>query len=152
MKKICLISSAGGHLEELNQLKSAIELYECFYVLTETDASKKLKSNKYLVHDMNRKNKICKLLSMMSMFCEQGKVFLKEKPDVIITTGAAIAIPMCVLGKIFRKKVIYIESFAKIYTPNKTGVFLYKLADVFIVQWKALLERYPKATYGGWIY
>lgn len=63
---------------------------------------------------------------------------MREKPDVILTTGAAVAIPMCVIGKLFRKKVIYIESFARMTTPNKTGLLIYKFADLFIIQWEAL--------------
>jgi uncharacterized protein Veg len=48
--------------------------------------------------------------------------------------------------------MIYIESFARMKTLNKSGKFLYKYADLFIVQWEELLKCYPKAVYGGWIY
>ena len=80
------------------------------------------------------------------------KYLLEEKPDVILTTGAAVAIPMCIIGKIFGKKVIYIESYARINSPNKTGKLIYKFADLFIIQWEELRRFYPKAVYGGAIY
>ena len=153
-KKVCLISSSGGHLEQIKQLTEVINRYECFFVVPRTKATETMKQKKYIVSDLVRTNKFALLIRMMKMMIEQLIIFLKEKPDVIITTGAAVAIPMCVIGKIFRKKVIYIESFARIYTPNKTGMFIYKykLADLFIVQWEELKKYYPKAVYGGWIY
>ena len=40
MKKICLIASSGGHLEEINQLNDVINKYNCYYVVTNTDADK----------------------------------------------------------------------------------------------------------------
>ena len=88
----------------------------------------------------------------MITFVQQLFIFLKERPDVVITTGAGLAIPTCIYAKLFKKKVVYIESFARINSVNKTGKLIYKYADLFIVQWETLLEFYPNATYGGWIY
>lgn len=151
-KKVCLISSSGGHLEQIKQLKSVIEKYDCFYVVSRTKATEAMKQKHYIVSDLKRTNKIVKVLRMTRMMLEQFRIFLKEKPDVIITTGAAVAIPMCVIGKKFHKKVIYIESYARMTTPNKTGQFIYKYADLFIIQWEALKKYYPDAVYGGSIY
>ena len=61
-------------------------------------------------------------------------------------------IPISVIAKKFGKKLIYIESFAKINDPTKTGQFLYKYADQFYVQWEGMLEFYPDAIYLGGIY
>ena len=93
-----------------------------------------------------------KIFRIVKMFYEQLQIFLREKPDFIITTGAGIAIPTCLIAKFFKKKVIYIESFARINTINKSGKFIYKFADLFVVQWESLLKYYPKAVYWGWIY
>ena len=78
--------------------------------------------------------------------------YLKLRPDYIITTGAHTAGPMCCIGKIFGSHIIYIETFANKKTKTVTGRLLYPIADVFIVQWKEMLELYPDAIYGGWIY
>ena len=79
---------------------------------------------------------------------------IKYNPDVIVTTGANTAAAMCCLGKIFRKKVIYIESFAKNNSPTVTGKMIYKLHayTTFVVQWENMLKYYPKAECWGWIY
>ncbi|WP_281288029.1 PssD/Cps14F family polysaccharide biosynthesis glycosyltransferase [Bacillus rubiinfantis] len=79
-------------------------------------------------------------------------IFLKEKPDVIITTGAHTAVPMCYIAKLFGKKVIYIESFAKTKSASLSGRLIYPIADLFVVQWEKMLEVYPKAVYGGSIF
>ena len=152
MKKVCFISSAGGHLEQIKQLKQVINNYDCFFVTSKTKATEKMKEKKYFVDDLNRKSKLLKLISMCSMLIQQLKIFVKGKPDVIITTGAAIAIPMCLFGHLFKKKVIYIESYARMKSVNKSGRVIYKFADLFIVQWEELLKYYPKAVYGGCIY
>ena len=79
-------------------------------------------------------------------------LFLKFKPDVIVTTGAHTCVAMCYIAKIFKKKVIYIESFANIETKTLTGKLIYPIADVFVVQWHSMLKLYPKAKYEGWIF
>lgn len=151
-KKVCLISSSGGHLEQIKQLKDVYNKYDCFYVVTRTKATEAMKQKHYIVSDLVRKNKIVMLLRMMRMALEQIRIFIVERPDVILTTGAAVAIPMCLIGKMFHRKVIYIESFARMTTPNKTGLLIYRFADLFIIQWEELKKYYPKAVYGGSIY
>lgn len=152
MKKICFICSGGGHFEQIKQLNTVREKYEWFYVLTKTKITEEVKGKKYLITFLGRTNKINYFVNIIIWFIEEFFVFLKERPDVIITTGAADTIPMCLIAKRFKKKIIFIETFARRTEPSKTGKFLYKYADVFIVQWKELLEFYPKAIYGGWIY
>lgn len=152
MKKICFISSAGGHLEQVRQLKNIISSNQVFYVTNKTIATKKIQEKKYLVSDLNRQNKFNFLLTMMITGLQQLVIFFRERPDVVVTTGAGLVIPMCLIAKLFKKKVIYIESFARIHTPNRTGLFVYKFADLFIIQWEELKEYYPEAIYGGSIY
>lgn len=152
VKKVCLIASGGGHLEQIQQLGIIIEKYECFFVVTKSKATALMKEKKYLVSDLDRHSKISKIVSIFIMFLQQIQIFLKERPDVVITTGAAVAIPMCILCKMSKKKVIYIESYARINSVNKSGKIIYKIADLFIVQWEELLKYYPKAIYGGSIY
>lgn len=80
------------------------------------------------------------------------KIYTKEKPDVIICTGVLAMIPMCLIMKLCRKKLIYIESFAKVTSATQTGKLLYKFADRFYVQWESMLNVYPDAIYMGGIY
>ena len=149
--KICLIASSGGHLEEINHI-NINKKHEVYYVVTKTPNTIKDGKYKYLISDFNRKNPVCNFFRIIRMFYEQLKIFKKEKPDIIITTGAGLVIPTCFFAKIFRKKIIFFESLARINSMSKTGKILYHISDLFIVQNKELLKKYPKSIYGGWIF
>ena len=73
-------------------------------------------------------------------------------PSVIVTTGTHTAVPICYIGKLFGSKIIYIETFANSKTKTLAGRLVYPISNTFIVQWESMLELYPKAIYGGWIY
>ena len=76
-------------------------------------------------------------------------IFIKERPDYVISTGALATYPICRIAKFFNKKVIYIESYARINDLSLTGKKVYKFADLFFVQWEQLIHKYPKAIYAG---
>lgn len=152
MKKICFIASTGGHFEQLMMLKPLMNKYDSFIVTEKTKYSAvKNESRIYYLKQVNR-NEITFVFKMMYNFLDTIKIFLKEKPDFVISTGALSTIPMCLIAKLFRKKVIFIESFAKINSPTLTGRFVYKFADEFYVQWEEMLKFYPNAIYKGGIY
>lgn len=152
MKKLCFIASTGGHFEQLMMLKPLMNKYDSFIVTEKTKYSAvKDESRIYYLKQVNR-NEIAFIFKMIYNFGVSINIFFKEKPDFIISTGALATIPICLLAKLFRKKVIFIESFAKINSPTLTGRFVYKFADQFYVQWEEMLQFYPKAIYKGGIY
>lgn len=146
--KICLISSSGGHYEQLMRLKPLFEKYEGIVVTEKTSINNKAD---YYIPQVNRKE-ITIIFRLLKISYKSLKIILKEKPNVIISTGALSCIPMCLIGKLFGKKIIFIESFAKISSPTLTGKLLYKFSDMFIIQWEELRKFYPNAIYGGSIY
>lgn len=156
MKKIVFISSTGGHLVELMQLRKMFEHHEWHLVTEKTKSNLDLKKEfqghlDYLVY--GTKKQIVRYLFKFSYNCLKSLwIFLKEKPDYVITTGTHTAVPMCFIAHFFKKKVIYIETFANRLTPTQTGKMIYPIADLFIVQWEEMLSHYPKAIYGGWIF
>jgi UDP-N-acetylglucosamine:LPS N-acetylglucosamine transferase len=82
--------------------------------------------------------------------CQSLKHIIIERPDVVISTGAGIAIPtMLICKKLLGTKIIYIESAACVEKASKTGSFMYKYADLFLVQWPDMLQYYEKAIYAG---
>lgn len=152
-KKICFISSSGGHLEQMKQLKEVQLKYEHYWVLPKNESTEKFAERKYLVGDFYRKKK--RLIFYLQFFwtsLQQFCIFVKERPDIVITAGAGVAFPTCLYAHYFGKKIIYIESFARIKTLNVTAEKIYPFADLFVVQWEELLKKAPKAIYGGWIY
>ena len=150
--KLCFASSSGGHFEQILMLDPLMEKYDSFLVTEKTKYEFSIKNRKvFFLHQVNRKELFMPLFMLMNVFLSL-KIILKERPDVVISTGVLAMIPICLLAKLFRKKLIYIESFAKINSPTKTGKLLYKYADQFYVQWEPMLEIYPKAIYLGGIY
>jgi len=73
-------------------------------------------------------------------------------PDIIMTTGASVALPMCYIAKLFRKRIIFIESFCRVKKPSLFGRLIYHIANLTIVQWEPLLKYYKRAEYGGYIF
>lgn len=146
--KICLACSAGGHLTQLLQLNDLWKNYEHFYLTFKSKSSLNLIGKTYYIINPKR-NPILFLL----VFIQSLAIFLIEKPQIVITTGAGVAVPISLISKIFGKKVIFIESFSRVKTPSPTGKLLYLFADLFLVQWKSLLNKYgPKARYEGAVF
>lgn len=155
-KKVLFISSVGGHLTQLLQLKEIFDNYNYVLITEKNDVTKDLK-NKYNVRYMPYGSRNQKLLYpfILLINCFKSLYYIiRFNPKVIVTTGANTCAAMCCLGKLFRKKIIYIESFAKRTSPTVTGKMIYKLHayTTFVVQWKEMLKFYPKAEYWGGIY
>ncbi len=150
--KIVLTASGGGHLEQIKQLQVLSDENEILYLVAKNEVNKSMQGV-YFVPEYRTEKKIGKFFDLIRIFFASFKFLKKHKPDVVISTGAGVTYPLCWLQKKwFRKKVIYIESFARRTSPSKTGKKVYKFADHFIVQWESMLELYPNAIYGGMIY
>lgn len=155
MKKVIFISSTGGHLNELLQLKPLMKEYDSYLITEKTKSNLSLKSKfdkvYYLVYGTKRKF-FTYIFKFSFNTIKSLILFLKIRPNAIVTTGTHTAVPMCYIAKLFKCKVIYIETFANSKTKTLAGTIVYPIADTFIVQWESMLELYPKAILGGWIY
>lgn len=155
MKKVVFISSTGGHLNELMQLKPLMEEYDSYIITEKTKSNLSLKNkfnNVYYLIYGTKKNLFTYLFKFGFNILKSLYYFIKIKPDVIVTTGTHTAVPMCYIGKLFRRKIIFIETFANRTTKTLAGKLVYPIADTFIVQWESMLKLYPKAILGGWIF
>ena len=155
-KNVMFISSTGGHLDELLQLSPLFEKYE-YCIITEKDKSniklkEKYKEKMYFLPYGTRAKIFSYIFKYLLLCFKTVYLYLKIRPQVIITTGTHTAGPMCIIGKIFKSKIIYIETFANTNKKTATGRLIYPIADLFIVQWEEMLKLYPKAVYGGSIY
>ena len=154
-KKVLFISSTGGHLDELLQLKELFKKYDSYIITEKTKSTVDLKSKyskvNYLVYG-SKDHFITYIFKFIYNVFKSLILFIKIRPKVIVTTGTHTAVPMCYIGKLFFTKVIYIETIANSKTKTLSGKLVYPIADTFIVQWESMLKLYPKAIYGGWIY
>lgn len=149
-KKVCLISSSGGHFEQLLMLEKLSDEFDSFIVTEKTEYNS-FENDFYYLHQVNRKEIRSYFYFLLNCLISI-KIYFKEKPDIIISTGALAVIPMFIIGKIARKKLVFIESFSKSNSPTLTGKLIYKFADLFIVQWESMKEIYPDALFLGSIY
>ncbi len=155
-KKVLFISSTGGHFDELLQLKPLFKKYNS-YIITEKDKSneslKEIYGDKMYFLPYGTRAKLFTYIFKYFYLCLRTVyLYFKIRPKVIITTGTHTAGPMCIIGKIFGSKIIYIETIANTNKKTATGKLIYPIADLFIVQWEEMLKLYPKAIYGGTIY
>lgn len=156
MKKIIFISSAGGHLCELLQLSDLFGFYNSFIVTEKEKATYNIdieNVNKiYYLLSAKKNNVLIFFLKNIYNSFRSVYLFFLISPDIIVTTGANTAVPMCYLGKLFHKKIIYIETFAVSHSKTLSGRLVYPIAHVFLVQWKSMLNLYPKAIYKGGVF
>ena len=154
MKKVMFISSVGGHLTQLLELKNLFKEYDYVLVTEKTDVTKDMKDKynmEYLVYG-SREYLFSYIFKFSYNIMKSLYLFIKYRPNVIVTTGAHTSVPMCYIGRLFGRKVIFIESYAKRTSPTLSGRLVYPIATTFIVQWETMLEHYPKAKYFGGIY
>ena len=150
MKKICFISSSGGHFEQLKMLQPIMKRNSV--IITEKVEGIEMKSENYYDLQQVNRQEILFIIKIIRNTFKSLVIFIKEKPDIIICTGALSTIPFCIISKIFNSKLIYIESYAKVHTGSLTGRLMYLIADKFYVQWDSMLKIYSNATFKGGIY
>ncbi|MCM3652934.1 UDP-N-acetylglucosamine transferase subunit ALG14 [Metabacillus litoralis] len=138
---------------ELQKIIPGVKKHQFFFVTEKSEMSKDLK-DKYKVYylvQQERKN-IQFITNVITNLFKSLYILIKENPKVIISTGAGAVFPICLFGKLTGKKIVYVESFAKVNSPSLTGKLVYKFADEFYIQWESLQEFYPKAKYRGSLY
>lgn len=148
--KVCLVGSSGGHLTHLCMLKDFWKDKDRFWVTFDKEDARSILENEKVIPCYYPTNRNIKNLIKNTFLAI--RVLLKEKPDLIISSGAAVAVPFFYIGKILGAKLIYIEVFDRIGKPTVTGKLVYPIADKFIVQWEEQKKVYPKAVNLGSIF
>ena len=142
--KISLVCSHGGHLTEIIQLMDAFRGHDIFLITYEAPSSSEI-HRKYTLKNLG-KNPYRFLRSIPHVFW----ILRRETPDIIISTGSEIAIPVFYIAWILGIKTMFIESLCRIEEPSLTGKIVYPVSSVFLVQWKQLLNKFgKKAKYWG---
>lgn len=147
LKKVLFISSTGGHLRELMKLEPLFKDYD-YSIITEKDTTTidlQKKYNIYYLPYSTRSKLFSYFFKYSYVIFKSIMLFIKIRPDVIVSTGTHTVLPICFIGKVFNKKIVYIETYANITKKTLTGKIVYPISDLFIVQWKEMQELYPKA-------
>jgi UDP-N-acetylglucosamine:LPS N-acetylglucosamine transferase len=156
MKNIGIICSSGGHLTEVLSIIEVFEGYDLFLIVHEFPSLKEIQLDEVkrvyrLRIVLGYSSWIAVLLTGVVNLFQFIRIFWIEKPFILFSTGAEIAIPAFYIGKIlFRTKLVFLESLTRVTDLSYTGKLLYPIVDLFLVQWRELLKKAgPKAVYGG---
>ncbi|MGI6360272.1 MAG: PssD/Cps14F family polysaccharide biosynthesis glycosyltransferase [Acholeplasmatales bacterium] len=147
-ENIILISSSGGHFEQLKQLKDLSDFYNLIWVTEKTKYDNEVD---YKFPSIKLKSILFPFKYIISLF-KSHRIIKRYKPVAIISTGALVSIPLLLVARRKKIKTIFIETFARVTDSTKTGKFLYDKVDLFIIQWETLKEVYPNSVYGGGLY
>lgn len=145
--KLCLVSSSGGHLFQLFILRKFWEKHKRFWVTFEKEDALSLLENEKSYWSCFPTNRNIKNLIRNTFLAL--KILRKERPDIIVSTGAGVAVPFFYVGKLLGAKLIYIEVYDRIDSPTMTGKLVYPITDVFLLQWQEQKKFYPKGRVLG---
>ena len=148
--KVCLVGSSGGHLDHLYALKPFWEGKERFWVTFDKEDSRTLLAGEKTYPVYYPSNRSLKALIINTH--RAIKILRAEKPDVIISAGAAPAVPFFYIGKMMGAKTVFIEAFDRINKGSLSAKLCYPASDVFIVQWEEMKQVFPKAIVLGSIF
>ena len=148
--KVCLVGSSGGHLTHLYMLKPFWKDKNRFWVTFDKEDARSLLEGEKVYPCYFPTNRSIKALIKNTRIA--WNVLHKEKPDLIISCGAAVAVPFFYIGKMMGAKLVYIEVFDRIDKPTMTGKMVYPIVDKFVVQWEEQKKVYPKAVNLGSIF
>lgn len=145
--RVCLVASVGGHLSQLLRLADTWKGHEVVYVTTTDVMQNKLSKygKVYIVGECNRQHPLRVILVLTRCM----KVILRERPNVVISTGAAVGCIACFLAKLIGAKVVWIDSITNVERISLSGRMVRHIADLFLVQWPELAEQYSNVEYVG---
>ena len=144
MVKICIISSCGGHLTQARMLLPAYAKYEHFYVLNERiTLPADMQGRTYFIRHSERD------ILFFANLWEAWRILRRERPDLILSTGAGPAVPFALIGNLLRVPTVFVEDINRISKPSLSGRITYYLAKRFFYQWQALEPFFPRGIWGG---
>ena len=95
------------------------------------------------------KNIIIFLLYFFWSLTQMTRILIKYRVVSMISTGPGIAILPAIICRMLRIKVIYFESWSRVYTPSLAGKIMYRVANLFFIQHESLQKLYPKSRFFG---
>jgi len=138
--KILVVSSVGGHLDEIMQLALVLSPHEVVLILNdETTLPKFPFARVYQIAHAERD------LKVLWNVLEAARILAFEKPDIVLSAGAGPAVPVALVARMgTRARIVFVESAAAIETPTLTGRLMYPLAHHFFYQWSTLARHFPR--------
>lgn len=135
-RRALLVCSPGGHLLQLLTLQPAWDDMDCTWVtLAAPDTDYLLRDERRVLARGPTNRSLWALLTNLRL---AWRVVRRERPDVILSTGAALAVPFFLAGKLFGARLVYVESLTRTTSLSLSAKMVRPLADAFFVQWPEL--------------
>lgn len=145
--KTLLVCSPGGHLQQMLALEPAWRGMERSWVTLAAADSEHLLAGERVTFGHGPTNR--SLRNLVLNFGLAWRLLRRDRPDAILSTGAGLAVPFFLVGKLLGMRLVYVESVTRIETISLSGRLVYRLADRFFVQWPQAAEQLPRAEYAG---
>jgi UDP-N-acetylglucosamine:LPS N-acetylglucosamine transferase len=144
---ICVVASPGGHLTQIMRISRAWEGYSAFYVSTSLTAANFLaKQGRFFIIEESGRGRI---FNTIKCFFQCLRIIIKEKPNVIISGGSGCGSFLCIIGKMFGAKTLWLDSIANVDRMSLSGRVTRPFVDLFIVQWPKHADKYRDVQYKG---
>lgn len=144
-KKLFAVASGGGHWVQLLRLRPAYSHHHVTYVSTNAAYAKEVDRRLLVVTDANMNEK----LRLLRMFAEMLWLLIRERPDVIVTTGAAPGFAAIVFGRLIGARTIWIDSIANSEELSSSGKQAGRFAHLWLTQWEHLAKPAGPQFWGG---
>lgn len=136
--KIMAIASGGGHWIELRRIMPAFADLDVFYVSTDRQADADLPVGRYYaVTNVTRRNRF----AFLKLIWELLRIIRRERPTVVVTTGAAPGLVGLILARILaRSRTLWIDTFSHAESITLSGRLARPFSDAWLVQWAHLAK------------
>jgi UDP-N-acetylglucosamine:LPS N-acetylglucosamine transferase len=134
-QKVLAVASGGGHWMQLMHLLPALDGYDVVFVTADDSYRPTVPERKfYAVGDANRWNKFL----LFALAAKVARIIRKERPDVVISTGAAAGYFAVLFGHLLGARTIWVDSLANVEKVSLSGRLAAKHADLWLTQWPHL--------------
>jgi UDP-N-acetylglucosamine:LPS N-acetylglucosamine transferase len=145
--KAMLVCSSGGHLLQLHRLKPWWVKRERVWVTFDMPDSRSLLAGedvRWAYYPTTRN-----AVNLVRNLALAWRLLRRDRPSVIVSTGAGVAFPFFLVARLLRIKTVYVEVYDRIDVPTLTGRLCHPLASRFLLQWEAQKRFYPRGEVIG---
>ena len=147
---LLLVCSTGGHLLQLVALESAWSGFSRVWVTFDKSDARSLLRDEQVLYAYGPTNRSIK--NLLRNLGVAWRTVRRVRPEVVLTTGAGIAVPFAWVGRLYGARVVYVESLTRITGPSLSYRLIRPIADRRYVQWEELHEALPGTRYAGTVF
>lgn len=143
-RTVYFAASPGGHLDLLLVVADVLETRPTVWLTEEGQRAETLGSDGRAVHGLPPFKRTPR--RVLTNVRRAAQLVLEDRPGLVISSGAGLVVPLCVLARLSGARVVFIETMARVHDPSTSGRVLSRLADTVIVQWPEMGRVYPQAV------